>query len=93
MTQLVELRRTYKDIQAEGAEVLVIIPDTQAANKEIAQQVEAVYPLLSDKDQKAITAYNAADVFHPDTVRIQTYIIAENGIILQKTLIPSKACE
>ena len=93
MTQLVELQKSYGDIQAEGVEVLVVIPDTQAANRQTAQQIKSAFALLSDTDQEAISAYNAADALHLDTVRLQTYLIDENGVIVRKTLMPSEACE
>ena len=81
MAQLGELQDVYKDIRAEGAEMLVITSDTQAANKKTARQIKSGFPLLSDKKVEAITAYNANDPFNQNIARPQFYIIDENGVI------------
>lgn len=80
------MQNVYKEIRAEGTEILTISSDTQAANKQTAQQLKIGFPLLSDTGKQAIAAYNATDPLNPNIARPQYYIIDETGTIRWKFL-------
>ena len=90
--QLGELQQDYAAIQAAGAELLAISTDNAAqAKKAIADVkrrvgVEIEFPLLGDRELKAIDAYNAKDPLNPRIARPMTYIIDESGVIRWKFL-------
>lgn len=78
------MQAIYQDIQAEGAEVIVISSDNQVATKRSKEQVKAQFVILSDSAKKAIAAYNATDPVNANIALPQFYIIDEEGIILWK---------
>lgn len=80
------MQQVYPEIQAAGAEILVISSDTQAANKQTATQLQLGFPLLSDTRKEAIAAYNATDPLSRNIARPQYAIIDERGIIQWKFL-------
>ena len=80
------MQNSYKDIQAEGAELILISVDNQAKTRLTVQGTKAEYPVLSDTKKEAITVYNATDPLNPKIARPQTYIIDLNGVIRWKFL-------
>ena len=80
LRQLVELQKSYKDIQAAGAELLFITSDQLAAD------FQTGFPKLLDPETTAIAAYNATDPLNHRIARPQYYIVDGNGIIRWKFL-------
>jgi peroxiredoxin Q/BCP len=52
-------RDSWKEIQKLGAVVVGVSPDSGAAHQKFAAKYKLPFPLLSDPDKKAMTAYGA----------------------------------
>jgi peroxiredoxin Q/BCP len=52
-------RDSWKQIQKLGAVVVGVSPDSGASHQKFAQKYELPFPLLSDPDKKAMSAYGA----------------------------------
>jgi peroxiredoxin Q/BCP len=52
-------RDAWKEIQKLGATVVGVSPDSGASHAKFATKYELPFPLLSDPDKKAMTAYGA----------------------------------
>ena len=52
-------RDSWKDIQKLGAVVVGVSPDSGASHEKFAAKYKLPFPLLSDPDKKAMTAYGA----------------------------------
>ena len=80
------MQNFYKDIQAEGAELIAISVDSKATTKLTVERTNADFVVLSDTEKQSITAYNATDPLNPKIARPQTYIIDLDGVIRWKFL-------
>ena len=54
-------KRTYAKIQAAGAELIAISSDNEGDTRQTVQNHGLKFPVLSDEDKEAITAYNVVD--------------------------------
>ena len=59
--QLTELQDGYRDIRAEGAQMVAISVDSPADARRMADLVQASFPVLSDEDGAVTTAYRLFD--------------------------------
>ena len=74
------MQKAYKDIHAEGAELLFITSDQLAAD------FRTDFPKLLDPETTVIAAYNATDPLNHRIARPLYYIVDGNGIIRWKFL-------
>ena len=80
------MQKSYQEIKAENAELVVITTDEPAVVKSTANKNKLGFVTLSDRNKQAIDAYNAADPFNPRIARPQYYIVDETGVIRWKFL-------
>ena len=74
------MQKAYKDIHAEGAELLFITSDR------IAADFQTDFPKLLDPETTVIAAYNATDPLNHRIARPLYYIVDGNGTIRWKFL-------
>lgn len=79
-----ELQKGYKGVQAEGAELIAISADSTSEVVSTRKSLEITYPMLSDQELQAISAYNVVDPGNSDIARPATFIVDENGKIAWK---------
>ena len=80
------MQQNYAKIQAAGAELIAVSSDDVKATKATVQNLGLAYPLLSDNNRDAITAYNVIDQNIPEIARPATYILNADGTVVWKTL-------
>ena len=71
----------YEAIQAEGAELFAISADSTSQAASTKKSLEITFPLLSDQELQAISAYNVVDPGNSDIARPATFIVDEKGKI------------
>jgi peroxiredoxin len=80
------LQQNYSKIQATGTELIAISSDNINATKQTFQNKGLKYPVLSDKDRDAISAYNVVDPNNTRIARPSTFIINKDGTVVWKSL-------
>ena len=80
------MQKNYDAIQNEDAELIAISVDTIADTKRTVQNEGLTFPVLSDDDLEAITAYNVVNQVNLVVARPATYIIESDGTITWKSL-------
>ena len=78
------MQKGYKGIQAEGAELIAISADSTSEVASTRKLLEITFPILSDQELQAISAYNVVDPGNSDIARPATFIVDENGKISWK---------
>ena len=71
----------YKDIQAEGAALIAISADSTSQVASTRKSLGITFPLLSDAELQAISAYNVVDPGNPAIARPATFLVDEKGKI------------
>jgi peroxiredoxin len=80
------LQKNYAKIQAAGAELIAISSDNEGDTKQTVQNHGLKFPVLSDKDKAAITAYNVVDPGNNRIARPAAYIVRKDGTVAWKSL-------
>ncbi|RKU23997.1 hypothetical protein C6503_01900 [Candidatus Poribacteria bacterium] len=80
------MQDNYAKIQAADAELIAISSDNAGDTKQTVQNHGLKFPVLSDKDKKAITAYNVVDPGNNRIARPAAYIVHKDGTIAWKSL-------
>lgn len=80
------MQDNYAKIQAVGAELIAISSDNEGDTKRTVQNHGLKFPVLSDKDKKAITAYNVVDPGNNRIARPAAYIVRKDGTVAWKSL-------
>ena len=80
------MQNNYAKIQAADAELIAISSDDKGDTKQTVQNHRLKFPVLSDKDKAAITAYNVVDPGNNRIARPAAYILKKNGTIAWKSL-------
>ncbi len=80
------MQQNYAKIQAAGGELIAISSDNEGDTKRTVQNHELKFPVLADKDKKAITAYNVVDPGNNRIARPAAYIVGTDGTIIWKSL-------
>ena len=90
MSELQGLQSRLTEIRAAGAEVVAISVDSIEDNRRVAEKLDIDYPILSDLEAKAITAYG---VLHSeggmggkDIARPAIFLIDKDGVIVWRRL-------
>ena len=85
--QACSFRDRYPQIREKGAVVLGVSKDSVESHKKFEEKYGLPFPLLADEELKVITAYDVLKVGKdgkPTKSLIRsTYLIDENGIIIQ----------
>lgn len=80
------MQDNYAKIQAAGAELIAISSDSEGDTKQTVQNGGLKFPVLADKDKKAITAYNVVDPGNKRIARPAAYVISKDGTVIWKSL-------
>ena len=80
------MQDNYAKIQAADAELIAISSDDAGDTKQTVQNHSLKFPVLSDKDKAAITAYNVVDPGNNRIARPAAYIVKKDGTIAWKSL-------
>lgn len=81
------MQKNYANIRAAGAELIAISSDDEGDTKKTVQGGGLEFPVLSDKDRKAITAYNVVDPGNKRIARPAAYIVRKHhGTVAWKSL-------
>ena len=80
------MQQNYAKIQAAGAELIAISSDNEGDTKRTVQNHRLKFPVLADKDRKAITDYNVVDPSNNRIARPAAYIVGKDGTIIWKSL-------
>ena len=80
------MQNNYAKIQAADAELIAISSDDEGDTKQTVQNHGLKFPVLSDKDKAAITAYNVVDPGNNRIARPAAYILKKDGTIAWKSL-------
>ena len=80
------MQDNYAKIQAAGAELIAISSDDEGDTKQTVQNGGLKFPVLADKDKKAITAYNVVDPGNNRIARPAAYIVRKDGTIVWRSL-------
>ena len=80
------MQQDYDKIKAEGAELIAISSDDQAATKKSVQNRNLKFPVLSDSEKEAIEAYNIVDPNNKRIARPSGFVIKLDGTVAWKTL-------
>jgi peroxiredoxin len=90
MSELQGLQSRIHDIRAAGAELVAISVDQEEDGRRVVDRLDADFPVLSDPDAAAISAYG---VLHPgggiggaDIARPATFLIDPDGVIRWRQL-------
>jgi len=70
----------YKEFQAAGAEVLVILGDTPERARSYAGQLKAPFPVLADPDRKAYRSFELEKAYIL-IQRTASVIVDRDGVI------------
>lgn len=80
------MQDNYAKIQAADAELIAISSDDEGDTKQTVQNHGLKFPVLSDKDKTAITAYNVVDPGNNRIARPAAYILKKDGTLVWKSL-------
>jgi len=80
------LQQNYDKIKAEGAELIAISSDNQAATKKSVDNRKLKFPVLSDSERETIDAYNVIDPNNKRIARPSGFVIKLNGTVAWATL-------
>ncbi len=80
------MQQNYSKIQATGTELIAISSDNINATKQAVNSEKLKFPVLSDKDRDAISAYNVVDPSNTRIARPSTFIINKDGTVVWKSL-------
>jgi len=80
------LQKNYAKIQAAGAELIAISSDNEGDTRQTVQNHGLKFPVLSDEDKEAITAYNVVDPGNNRIARPAAYIVQKDGTVAWKSL-------
>jgi peroxiredoxin len=81
---LVQLAKVYDQIQALGADLWAISPQTIADNQNLQQRRNLPFPILADPDQAVIRSwglFNHDDPQHRAIPYPASYVVGKNGRI------------
>jgi peroxiredoxin len=78
-SHVAQLGRLYKEFQAAGAEVLVILGDSPERALKYSQQLKTPFPILSDADRAVYHAYDLEMAFFLQ--RTASLVIDRAGVI------------
>ena len=76
-----ELQGAYRDIRAQGAELLAISVDSVADARRMADYAGADFPVLADEDRGVAQAYGVFDLLRDGVSAPATLIIDRNGAL------------
>ncbi len=79
-SHVAQLGRLYKDFQAAGAEVLVILGDTSERTRQYAETLKTPFPVLSDPN-RAIYQLFGLDKVAFVIQRTASVVVDRNGLI------------
>ena len=87
-TQACDLRDSTKEIEAKGAVILGVSPDSPASHRKFREKYQLPFTLLSDTDHKVAELY---DVWHEKSFagkkymgnNRDTFVIGEDGRLLK----------
>lgn len=79
-SHVAQLGRLYKDFQAAGAEILVILGDTPERVREYARLLKAPFPVLSDPDRAVYHRYDLEKAFVV-IQRTASMVVDRRGVI------------
>ncbi len=80
------MQKNYAKIRAAGAELIAISSDDQGDTQKTVQGSGLEFPVLADKDKKAITAYNVVDPGNNRIARPAAYIVQKDGTVVWKSI-------
>ena len=80
------MQQNYDKIKAEGAELIAISSDNQAATKKSVDNRKLKFPVLSDSERETIEAYNVIDPNNKRIARPSGFVIKLDGTVAWKTL-------
>ena len=80
------MQDNYAKMQAADAELIAISSDDEGDTKQTVQNHSLKFPVLADKDKKAITAYNVVDPGNNRIARPAAYVVRKDGTIAWKSL-------
>ena len=80
------MQDNYAKIQAAGAVLIAMSSDSEGDTKRTVQNHDLKFPVLSDKDKVAITAYNVVDPGNNRIARPAAYIVKKDGTVAWKSL-------
>jgi peroxiredoxin len=82
---LVQLTKTLDKIEAKGAKIWAISPQTVELNLALQERRDVGFPILADPDQATIRAWGVFDALDPKERAIPypaTYIVGEEGRVV-----------
>ncbi len=79
-SHVAQLGRHYKDFQAAGAEILVILGDTPEHARQYAEQLKAPFPVLADPDRAIYHSYDLEKAFIV-IQRTASVVVDRQGVI------------
>ena len=80
------MQQNYDKIKVEGAEIIAISSDNQAATKKSVDNRKLKFPVLSDSERETIEAYNVIDPNNKRIARPSGFVIKLDGTVAWKTL-------
>lgn len=87
-SQLLQLQRNLKELQASGGQVVGISYDSLPTLKDFASQKKITFPLLSDVGSKIIDAYGMttpdATAEYKGISRHSTFVLDQKGVVRAK---------
>ncbi len=75
------MQKNYDKIQEADAEVIAISVDTIAETKQTVENEGLEFPVLSDQEMEAISAYNVVNQENRNVARPATFIIESDRTI------------
>lgn len=88
--QLIELRENQAALDATGATVVALHPDSPELTRAFAKDIEWPYPILIDADRSVIKSYGVYDAEN-NTAWPTIYIVDAAGVIRYRGLSETKA--
>ncbi len=79
-SHVAQLGRLYKDFQAAGAEVLVILGDTSERARQYAETLKTPFPILSDPNRAVYQLFGLDKVAFV-IQRTASVVVDRNGLI------------
>jgi peroxiredoxin len=79
-SHVAQLGRLYKDFQAAGAEILVILGDTPERVRRYAEALKAPFPVLADPDRGVYHSYDLERA-HVVIQRTASVVVDRQGVI------------
>ena len=76
--QLVDFQGAYRDMRAQGAELLAISVDSAADARRMATHVQASFPVLYDENQSVLATYGLTEALGEGGFSSATFILDRN---------------